>query len=94
MLDIVYVVKALSADTRLRVLKLLQEGPCSLSELQQSLGLSRRTVSYHLQVLRRGGLVVSRREGASTMYSSAVPSVADPGGKFERFLAHALQDVS
>ena len=93
MRDIVHVVRALSADTRLRVLKLLQDGPRSSSELQESLGLSRQTVSYHLQVLRRGGLVVSRRQGGSTVYASAVPCVADEGGRFERFLTHALQDV-
>lgn len=93
MRDIVNVVRALSADTRLRVLKLLQEGPRSSSELQQSLGVSRKTVAYHLQVLRRGGLVAVHREGGRTLYSCSVPAVADEGGRFEQFLSHALQDV-
>jgi ArsR family transcriptional regulator len=93
MRDIVNVVRALSADTRLRVLKLLQDGPLSSAELQQSLGVPHQTVYYHLQVLRRGGLVVSRREGGRTVYAPSMPSVADKGGKFEHFLAHALQDI-
>ncbi len=93
MQDIINVVRALSADTRLRLLKLLQAGPRSSAELQDSLGVPRKTVSYHLQVLRRGGLVVVRREGGRTLYCSSVPSVADEGGRFEHFLTHALQDV-
>jgi DNA-binding transcriptional ArsR family regulator len=93
MQEVVGVVKALSADTRLRVLKLLQSGPMTVAELQQALELRRQTVSYHLQVLQQGGLVVSRLEDGRTVYSSATPSVADEGGKFERFLVHALEDV-
>lgn len=93
MRDIVNVVRALSADTRLRVLKLLQDGPRSSAELQDSLGVSRQTVAYHVQVLRRGGLVRSCRENGRTVYSSSIPSVADADGQFERFLSHALQDV-
>jgi DNA-binding transcriptional ArsR family regulator len=93
MRDIVNVVRALSADTRLRVLKLLQNGPLSAGDLQESLGLPRQTVAYHLQVLRRGGLVASRRESGRTLYAASLPSVADESGRFERFLTHALQDV-
>jgi len=93
MQEVVGVVRALSAVSRLRILKLLQSGPMTVAELQRTLGIRRQTISYHLQVLQQGGLVMSRVEGRRMVYASARPSAADEGGKFERFLVHALEDV-
>ena len=92
--EVVRVVRALSADTRLRVLKLLRAGDMSAAELQRTLRMPRRTVSYHLGVLQTGGLVRSRREGRRLVYAVAVPAVADAEGKFERFLSRTLDDVN
>lgn len=58
--------KALGDDTRLRILRRLADGPASLQELTQMLGLAKSTVHGHLLVLRTGGLViadVSRKTG-------------------------------
>ncbi len=93
MKDVVNIVRALSADTRLRVLQLLRGREMSSSELQQMLGVPRQTVSYHLHVLEAGGLVTSKREGRRILYSPSMPAVADAEGEFERFLEHALDDA-
>jgi len=92
--DVVKVVRALSADTRLRVLKLLHGRDMSSGELQQWLHMPRQTVSYHLSVLQAGGLVRSRRAGRCVVYAAALPAVADAEGKFERFLSRTLDDVN
>ena len=58
--------KALGDETRLRILRRLAEGPASLQELTEILGLAKSTVHGHLLVLRTGGLViadVSRKTG-------------------------------
>jgi DNA-binding transcriptional ArsR family regulator len=58
--------KALGDETRLRILRRLAEGPASLHELTEILGLAKSTVHGHLLVLRTGGLViadVSRKTG-------------------------------
>jgi DNA-binding transcriptional ArsR family regulator len=58
--------KALGDETRLRILRRLAEGPATLHELTQLLGLAKSTVHGHLLVLRTGGLVVadvSRKTG-------------------------------
>jgi DNA-binding transcriptional ArsR family regulator len=58
--------KALGDDTRLRILHRLADGPASLHELTELLGLAKSTVHGHLLVLRTGGLVVadvSRKTG-------------------------------
>ncbi len=92
--DVVSVVKALSAETRLRLLKLLRGREMSSTELQQSLRLPRQTVAYHLHVLQTGGLVTSRQDGRRLLYAGAVPGVADAEGRFERFLTRTLDDVN
>lgn len=92
--DVVNVVRALSAETRLRVLKLLRSRDMSSAELQQTLRVPRQTVSYHLSVLQTGGLVRSRREGRRVVYAAAIPTAADSQGMFERFLSHTLDDVN
>lgn len=93
MKDVVKIVRALSADTRLRVLRLLRCREMSSAELQETLGVQRQTVSYHLHVLEAGGLVTSKREGRRIVYSPSIPAVADAEGEFERFLEHALDDA-
>jgi DNA-binding transcriptional ArsR family regulator len=93
MKDVVNIVRALSADTRLRLLQVLRGREMSSLELQQVLGVPRQTVSYHLHVLEAGGLVTSKREGRRLVYSPSIPAVADTEGEFERFLGHALDDA-
>ena len=51
--------KALGDETRLRILRRLAEGPATLHELTEILGLAKSTVHGHLLVLRTGGLVVA-----------------------------------
>ncbi len=92
--DVVNVVRALSAQTRLRVLKLLRSREMSSVELQELLHVPRQTVSYHLNVLETGGLVRSRREGRRLVYGAAMPAAADADGKFERFLCRTLDDLN
>jgi DNA-binding transcriptional ArsR family regulator len=58
--------KALGDETRLRILRRLAEGPATLHELTELLGLAKSTVHGHLLVLRTGGLVladVSKKTG-------------------------------
>ena len=58
--------KALGDETRLRILRRLAEGPATLHELTEILGLAKSTVHGHLLVLRTGGLVladVSKKTG-------------------------------
>ena len=53
------------------MLDLLSQGERSVEQLAAAAGLSVANASQHLQVLRRGGLVVTRREGARVHYRPA-----------------------
>ncbi|NOX97946.1 MAG: metalloregulator ArsR/SmtB family transcription factor [Nitrospirae bacterium] len=65
--------KALSDETRLRILVLLSERELCVCQLEAALGLSQARVSRHLTVLRNAGLVHDRREGLWIFYSLACP---------------------
>lgn len=62
------VAKALSSAHRLDLLELLAQGERSVDGLASAAGLSVANASQHLQVLRRVGLVVSRKTGPNVLY--------------------------
>lgn len=55
--------KAMADDSRLRIIGLLAEGERNVHGLARALGLKEPTVSHHLAVLKRQGLVTMRSEG-------------------------------
>jgi ubiquinone/menaquinone biosynthesis C-methylase UbiE len=79
--------RAMSDETRLRILALLEKSELSVRELQEITRLSQSGISTHLGLLQDAGLVQSRREGKSTFYR---PS-QDSDGSAAQFLKLALQ---
>jgi DNA-binding transcriptional ArsR family regulator len=61
--------KALSDTTRIRILYLLSQQECSVTELAQCLGLHQSTVSHQLSFLKNLRLVKFRRSGSTIYYS-------------------------
>lgn len=57
------VAKALSEETRIRILLSLEMGALSLQHLTAIFGLAPSTMSKHLHILEDVGLIVCRREG-------------------------------
>ncbi len=67
--------KALGNRHRLLILCQLSDRPRSVGELAEFLGVRDSTVSQHLALLRRDGLVAARREGQTIWYSiSSAPA--------------------
>ena len=63
--------KSLGNRHRLLMLCQLTEGERSVGDLAEFLGLRDSTVSQHLSLLRRDGLVRARRDGQTIWYSIA-----------------------
>ncbi|MEX1036722.1 MAG: metalloregulator ArsR/SmtB family transcription factor [Sneathiella sp.] len=61
--------KALSNETRLLLLCQMNEGEISVSELAETLELRPSSVSQQLGLLRKDGLVRTRRDGQTIYYS-------------------------
>ena len=71
--SVVAALGALAQDTRLDIFRLLvQKGPAGLpaGEIGEKLGQPSPTLSFHLNQLRFAGLVTSRRESRSIIYSA------------------------
>ncbi|AFN77583.1 ArsR/SmtB family transcription factor [Stutzerimonas nitrititolerans] len=66
--------KALGNPDRLLLLCQLVEGERSVSELETLLGIQQPTLSQQLGVLRREGLVATRREGKQIFYRIDSPA--------------------
>ena len=59
----------MSSDSSRRIVKLLSGGEKSQSEIVESSGLSPSTVHWHMERLRKAGMVSKRRSGRSVKYS-------------------------
>ncbi|MFQ5599598.1 MAG: ArsR/SmtB family transcription factor [Candidatus Krumholzibacteriia bacterium] len=79
--------KALADPTRLRILRVLEGNDLRVQELVEVLGLAQPTVSRHLGVLLRGGLLRRRRDGVWVFYGLN----CDAGPLVENDLGSALR---
>lgn len=78
--DLLIVFKALSDETRLRILKLLEKGELCVCDIVAALDLIQPKVSFHLSALKDAGLVRDRKEGKWIHYRF------DDSDAFRRFL--------
>ena len=69
------VAKALASGRRAEVVDLLANGERSVESIASEIEMSLANASQHLQVLRRAGLVSSRRQGTSIFYRLASSDV-------------------
>ncbi len=70
--------KALSDETRQRILEILQtEGEKCVSDLVDAFSVSQPTISHHLNFLKQANLVVSRREGKQIYYSANQSNITE-----------------
>lgn len=81
--------KAMSNPARLVILCQLADSERSVGELERAVGLSQSGISQHLAVLRREGVVASRRVRQTVLYSLASREVvAVMGALYSVFCSH------
>ena len=78
--DVVRIFKALSDETRVRIIKLLEHGELCVCDIGAALGMVQPKVSFHLGVLKNSGLLKDRKQGKWVHYS------LDESEMFKRFL--------
>ncbi|MCC6433655.1 MAG: helix-turn-helix transcriptional regulator [Acidimicrobiales bacterium] len=71
------VFKALAHPARIKVLEVLCSGEFSVGELQPQVGIELTHLSQQLAILRKAGLVNTRKEGTSVFYSLRDPLVGE-----------------
>ena len=60
--------RALADESRVRMLLRLKCGECNVTTLADEMGIAQGSVSKHLALLRRVGLVDARRKGTQAIY--------------------------
>jgi ArsR family transcriptional regulator len=69
MQELIKAMKALSDETRLRMLNVLMERECCVCEVMQALNVSQSRASRNLGILEEAGFLKSHREGLWMLYS-------------------------
>lgn len=82
--------KTLGHPTRIRVLELLSQREHAVGELLPQVGVEATSLSQQLAVLRRAGLVTSRKEGSTVLYALTSPQVAELLAVARRILTEVL----
>jgi ArsR family transcriptional regulator len=63
------VFKALSDETRLKIIDMLSCGEMCACRILEEFSISQSTLSYHIKILSDSGLVNARRDGAWMKYT-------------------------
>ncbi|MFQ6121785.1 MAG: ArsR/SmtB family transcription factor [Dehalococcoidales bacterium] len=90
MQDLIRAMKALSDETRLRIVGVLLSTDKSLCvcEIMDALNEFQYNVSRHLKELKMAGLLKETKEGRWVYYS-----IAEPADEFQRFLFKAVCSI-
>lgn len=76
---------ALADANRQKILDILKDGEMSVSEILEQMDITMATLSHHLDILRRAGLVSSRRQGRQILYSLNLSVMEEIGKELVRF---------
>lgn len=60
--------KALGEENRLRIVRMLLKGRCSVNQLSETLDITQYNVSKHLRVLTQAGLLQREKHGQQRLY--------------------------
>jgi len=67
----------LATPSRVQILGRLKEGPCSVGQLADAVGMEASAVSHQLRSLRQLGFVVGERQGKQVFYALHDSHVAE-----------------
>ena len=67
--DFVPVIKAMSDETRLKIIDMLSCGEMCACDILEEFSISQSTLSYHMKILCESGLINAVRDGAWMRYT-------------------------
>ena len=92
MRDTIKAFKALSDETRLRILNLILERECCVCEVMQALQISQSKASRGLTALYDAGFLKQRKDGLWSLYSIDTESMEDYISDLIEAVKKALKD--
>jgi ArsR family transcriptional regulator len=84
--------QTLSQPKRLMLVHELRNGEKSVGHLSSILGISQPNVSQHLAILRKRGIVTTKREGATIYYRLSSPRIGEACDLVHSFLTEQLEN--
>ncbi len=75
--SIANILALMGKPARIQILMVIREEAACVCHLEAALGLRQASISQHLMVLRRAGLVSTSRDGRNIFYSLARPELGD-----------------
>jgi len=84
------IIAVLANPKRLEIVDLLGHRERTVSELTEALGLAQAATSRHLAVMRKTGIVETRKEGNFVHYRLADPKIAAACGVMNRAVVDLL----
>lgn len=91
MRDVVKAMRALSDETRLRILHLLLDKELCVCEIEQTLGISQTRASRNLGLLCDAGFLKLRKDGLWSLYSLDSDRIADYYARLIEAVRQALE---
>lgn len=93
--------RAIASHTRHRILRVLRDGPATITQIAERLGIAKGSSNHHVKVLAKAGLVAvveTRKVGGVTeqYYAMTGRTIELPetgAGQPETLMRHALADV-
>jgi len=92
MQDFIKALKALSDETRLRIMNVLLERECCVCEVMEVLGISQTRASRNLGLLQDAGFLKMRKIGQWALYSLDKESMKEPLADMVNAVREGLTD--
>lgn len=86
------VCKAIADPKRLMLINEMRDGPRTVGDLCEAIGIRQSNASQHLAVLRDRGVVRAERTGTNVYYSLRSPKIVQAVDLLREFLAEDLAD--
>jgi ArsR family transcriptional regulator len=85
-----YLCKAIADPKRLMILDQLRDGPLSVNEIAERIGVSQPNASQHLAILRDRNVVWTSRSGSTVHYALSSPKVLGAVDLLREFMAEFM----
>lgn len=87
--ECVPMLKALTDETRLKIIDMLSCGQMCACEILKRFNITQPTLSYHMKILTNSGMVIGKRDGAWIHYSLN----DDRNNELRSFLDNLMSDT-
>lgn len=85
--------KAFSHPTRIRILELLRDGELCVCDIFEQLNVEQANTSQHLSLMKKQGVLQSRKEGLRVIYSIKHPEIIELMGVADKTLKKQADEV-